>query len=498
MNPQVLVVGAGPVGLTMASELARYGVRVRIIDKAPQRTDKSKALAVWSRTLEMLDRAGCADDFIAAGNKVDAANIVAANKLIARVSLAEAKSPYPYALMLPQSDTERLLEDHLNRLNVHIERQVELVQFSASKTGVEATLRSASGGEERLTVDWLIGCDGAHSTIRHGLGMSFSGSTLDTDWMLADVHLKAFPFPVSELATYWHEKGVLVALPISPGRYRVIADLGASTGALPASPTLAEVQGVLDQRGPGGLVAYDPIWLSNFRINERKVADYRSGRVFLAGDAAHVHSPAGGQGMNTGMQDAFNLAWKLALVCRGLSADGQLLDSYSIERSAVGEMVLTDSGRLTALATLRNHAAQVVRNLVGHVLLGLAPVREAMVNNMSEIAISYKHSPLNGHTVHGAKGPSPGERVMPLAGQVPFGSGDTPRFALLASSNDAVKDLAREFDDLVDPTIRPPLSDGGIWLVRPDGYVGCVVSADNLEAIASYLQAIRSTVKSSR
>ncbi len=308
MTPQVLVVGAGPVGLTMASELARYGVRVRIIDKAPQRTDKSKALAVWSRTLELLDRAGCANDFIAAGNKVDAANIVAANKLIARVSLAEVKSPYPYALMLPQSDTERLLDDHLNRLGVHIERQVELVQFAAGEQGVEATLRSASGSEERLTVDWLIGCDGAHSTIRHGLGMSFSGSTLDTDWLLADVHLKAFPFPPSELATYWHEDGVLVALPISPGRYRVIADLGPSTGALPASPTLDEVQGVLDQRGPGRLVAYDPIWLSAFRINERKVPDYRSGRVFVAGDAAHVHSPAGGQGMNTGMQDAFNLA----------------------------------------------------------------------------------------------------------------------------------------------------------------------------------------------
>lgn len=495
MTPQVLVVGAGPIGLTMASELARYGVRVRIIDKAAQRTDKSKALAVWSRTLEMLDRAGCANDFIAAGNKVDAANIVAANKLIARVSLAEAKSPYPYALMLPQSDTERLLDDHLNRLGVHIERQVELTKFSAGENGVEATLRSASGDEERLTVDWLVGCDGAHSTVRHGLGMSFSGSTLDTDWMLADVHLKAFPFPASELATYWHEKGVLVVLPISPGRYRVIADIGVSTDPLPANPTLAEVQEVLDQRGPGGLVAHDPVWLSAFRINERKVADYRAGRVFLAGDAAHVHSPAGGQGMNTGMQDAFNLAWKLALVCRGIGSDRQLLDSYSIERTAVGEMVLTDSGRLTALATLRNHAAQVVRNLVGHMLLGLAPVREAMVNNMSEIAISYKHSPLNGHAVHGVKGPSPGERVMPLTGQVPFGSGDTPRFTLLAGSNDAVKGLAREFDDLVDPAIQPPPSDGGIWLVRPDGYVGCVAATDDTGTIARYLQEIRATME---
>ncbi len=199
------------------------------------------------------------------------------NKLIARVSLAEAKSPYPYALMLPQSDTERLLDDHLNGLGVHVERQVELLQFSAGENGVETTLRWASGGEEHLTVDWLIGCDGAHSTVRHGLGMSFSGSTLDTDWMLADVHLKAFPFPASELATYWHEKGVLVALPISPGRYRVIADLGPSTGRFRQARRLLRFRAVLDQRGPGGLVAHDPIWLSSFRINERKVADYEIG-----------------------------------------------------------------------------------------------------------------------------------------------------------------------------------------------------------------------------
>ena len=156
-------------------------------------------------------------------------------------------------------------------------------------------------------------------------------------------------------------------------------------------------------------------------------------------------------------------------------------------------MVLADSGRLTALATLRNHTAQVVRNLVGHILLGLAPVREAMVNSMSEIAISYKHSPLNDRTVHGLKGPSPGERVAPLAGQAPFGAGDAPRFTLLAGSNDAVKGVEGEFADLVDPVIRPPLSDGGMWLVRPDGYVGCVAAADDIGSIASYLKAIHGT-----
>lgn len=491
MTPQVLIVGAGPVGLTMAAELARYDVAVRIVDKAARRTDKSKALVLWSRTLELLDRAGCTDTFVAAGQKVDAADIIASSKLLARVSFAGVKSPYPYALMLPQSETERLLEEHLNRLGVHVEREVELTQFATSQTGVKATLRSVSGQEETFDIPWMVGCDGAHSAVRHGLGMSFVGDTLQTDWILADVHMKAFPFPASEIAIYWHEKGVLVVFPISPGRYRVIADQGVSTDAHLPEPTLSDVQAALDERGPGGLVALDPIWLSAFRINERKVADYRSGRVFLAGDAAHVHSPAGGQGMNTGMQDAFNLAWKLALVCRGVCTDGAVLESYSTERSAVGAQVLADAGRMTALATLRNQAAQIVRNLVGHVLLGLAPVREVMVNSMTEISIGYKNSPLNGPAPHGVDGPAPGDRVMPAAGQIPFGAGDTPRFALLAAPGDAVSGLKNEFRDLLDSAARPPLNDTGIWLVRPDGYVACVAANGDIQIIADYLKALR-------
>jgi 2-polyprenyl-6-methoxyphenol hydroxylase-like FAD-dependent oxidoreductase len=490
MNPQVLVVGAGPVGLTMAAELARYGISVRIVEKAAQRTDKSKALVLWSRTLELLDRAGCAEPFIAAGHKVHAANIVAANKLLAHVNFAEVKSPYPYALMLPQSETERLLEAHLNRLGVQVERQVELTHFEAGAASVRVTLQSASGQQEKLEAPWMVGCDGAHSTVRHGLGISFAGDTLPRDWILADIHLKAFPFPASEIATYWHEKGVLAVFPISPGRYRIVADRLQSADERPPNPSLDEVQRILDQRGPSGLVASDPIWLSSFRINERKVADYGSGRVFLCGDAAHVHSPAGGQGMNTGMQDAFNLAWKLAMVCRGLSAE-KLLDSYSIERSAVGAHVLANAGRLTALATLRNQAVQTVRNLVGHFLLGLGSVRAAMVNDMTEVSVGYERSPLNGPVAHGIDGPAPGARVMPVSGKAPFGAGDTPRFTLLAAPSETVSGLTESYSDLLESSVLPPPDGSGVWLVRPDGYVACAVAARDIQPIADYLAALR-------
>jgi 2-polyprenyl-6-methoxyphenol hydroxylase-like FAD-dependent oxidoreductase len=474
----------------MAAELARYGVAVRIVDKAAQRTDKSKALVVWSRTLELLDRAGCGDAFVAAGHKVDAANIIAGGKTIGHISFAGVESPYPYALMLPQSETERLLEAHLAGLGVKVERQVELTGFTESDTGIAATLRHPDGHDENLETAWLAGCDGAHSAVRHTLGLSFLGETLQSDWILADIHLSGMHLPASEMAAYWHEDGVLAVFPISPGRYRIIADIGGSEGPHPADPTLAQVQAVVDRRGPGGLAVSDLVWLSAFRINERKVGDYRAGRAFVAGDAAHVHSPAGGQGMNTGMQDAINLAWKLALVCRGTCSADKLLDSYSAERSAVGAQVLANAGRLTAIGVMKNHAAQVVRNLVAGFLFGLAPLRRTMADTMTEVSVGYAHSPLNGPSARGFGGPSPGERAPPVAGQVPVGSGTTPRFALFAAPGEAVSGLLRDYADLLDPAVRPPFSSGGVWLARPDGYTACVARDTDAGVIADYLRGL--------
>jgi 2-polyprenyl-6-methoxyphenol hydroxylase-like FAD-dependent oxidoreductase len=489
MKPQVLIIGAGPFGLTTAAELARYGVSVRIIDKAAQRTDKSKALVLWSRTLEMLDRAGCTGGFVAAGNKVDAANIIADKTVVARIDISDVDSPYPYALMLPQSDTERLLEEHLGRLGVNIERQTEMASFEQNEHGVTAVLRHADGKDEVVESDWLVGCDGAHSAVRHGLGLSFLGETLQSDWILADIHLGGYPLPATEMVTYWHEDGVLVIFPISATRFRVVADIGLSKQGAPVDPTLDQVQAIVDRRGPGGMAASDPIWLSAFRINERKVADYRSGRVFVAGDAAHVHSPAGGQGMNTGMQDAVNLAWKLAMVCRGAASE-RLLESFSTERSAVGAEVLKAAGRLTMVATMKSHTAQAVRNLFGRLLLGLAPVRRAMVDTMTEVSIGYDPSPLNGPAAHGVDGPAPGRRLAPVVGQAPVGSGNAPRFALFAATNNHVSALADKFPDLIERTIRPPVDPSAILLVRPDGYIACTAKAGDVEVVGDYLKAI--------
>jgi 2-polyprenyl-6-methoxyphenol hydroxylase-like FAD-dependent oxidoreductase len=409
-------------------------------------------------------------------------NFMTGDKTIGRVDMETIQSPYPFALMIPQSETERLLDERLNTLGVTIERQVELTGFKPKADGVDAVLRHADGREENVSTDWLLGCDGAHSAVRHGISATFAGETMNSDWMLADTHMTGYPFPDTEVAIYWHRDGVFVMFPIAPGRYRILADLPPTTGAQSPAPTLEQVQAIVDRRGPSGMRVFDPIWLAGFRINGRKVASYRSGRVFLSGDAAHVHSPAGGQGMNTGMQDAFNLSWKLALVMRGICGE-HLLDSYSPERSGVGDEVLKMAGRITALGTMRNPAAQTIRNIIGHAMFGLAPVQHAFAANMSEVTIGYPKSPLNGPAL--GKGPKPGERVTPVAGQKSVGSGSAPQFALFAAQSPAIAQLVKKFARLLDPDIRPPLVPDGIWLVRPDGYVAC--AANDPSAISDYL-----------
>lgn len=390
-----LIIGAGPVGLTMAAALTHHGVRCRLIDKAAAPSDKSKALIVWSRSLELLDGLGLADTFVATGHKISGGSIYANGERVVHLVLTGSESPFGFPLMIPQNETERLLTEHLRRHGVVVEQPVELTTFRESANSVVCTLRHADGREETLETPWLLGCDGAHSTVRHGLGLEFTGQAEPNDWLLADVHISG-PVAFDEISVFWHEKGVLAIFPIDRDRFRVIADTGAAAETLPQiAPTLADAQARVDERGPGGLRLSDPIWLANFRINERKVSDYRRGRVMLAGDAAHIHSPAGGQGMNTGMQDAFNLAWKLALVNRGVGRAEPLLSSYSSERSAVGDQVLQNAERFTTLATLRSPVAQWLRNHIAPIVGSFQFVQDKMRHDWWELSISYRHSSLS-------------------------------------------------------------------------------------------------------
>ena len=471
MNPDVLIIGAGPVGLTMAAELTRYGLRVRIIDQAPEPTDKSKALVVWPRTLEHLDRLGLASTFVSTGLKATHGRFFARDVEIAEIALDIGNTPFPFALMIPQSETERLLTEHLASLSVTVERPVTLTAVTVDDTAVTVRLTGPNDRTETLTTPWLIGCDGAHSTVRHLLAAPFEGDTLPSNWVLADVHLTG-PLTVDNVEIHLHSDGILGLFPITSTRFRVIANTSQTTEN--KDTTLAEIQTILDQRDGRGLHASDPIWLAAFHINERKVADFRHNRIFLAGDAAHIHSPAGGQGMNTGMQDAFNLAWKLALTHRNLVAEQStplLLDSYNAERSPVAAKVLKGSGALTRMATLDNTLLRSVRNSFIHFITGFEVVQQTLADNITELAISYPESPLNGKvsTPHGA--PKPGERAPISAGETPVSTGDSPRFTLYATPSADAEQFIACFPQLLEPQPRTPFKPGTLCLVRPDGYV---------------------------
>jgi 2-polyprenyl-6-methoxyphenol hydroxylase-like FAD-dependent oxidoreductase len=542
MNPSsaagpvpALVVGAGPVGLTMAAHLHHHGIPCRIIDRAPAPSDKSKALVVWGRSLEMLDDLGIAEDFLRAGTFLNSSSIHGGSRRLVRILFTLEGTEYNRPLMLAQSETERLLAEHLRRVGIEVERRVELTAFIDQGDRVVVTLRHADGREEQVSCDWLLGCDGAHSTVRHLLKMDFTGEAEPSDFILADCRVEG-PIPLDELSLFWHHKGVLAFFPFAAGRCRIIADMGtAQTTGHPPDPSLSDVQNIVNDRGPAGVKLSEPHWLAGFRIHERKVAEYRRGRAFLAGDAAHIYSPAGGQGMNTGMQDTWNLAWKLALVHKG-RARPSLLDSYSIERSTVGEMVLRNAAQLTRVALLRNPIAQFVRNsivgLVGH----LPAFRHTFIRNLTEMSIHYPKSPLNGEfgVFRWAPGSIlPGDR-FPEARLRDPGTGREQRLLLLlrgpqhnlllvpavadASVLTSLKEICRRVEETYPNLIRVHLivsggslpqgvaEFGSVWLdparsvqkalratktalalVRPDGYLGYRCQPAEWDNLSEYL-----------
>jgi 2-polyprenyl-6-methoxyphenol hydroxylase-like FAD-dependent oxidoreductase len=487
MTREILICGAGPVGLTLAIELTRFGLPVRIIDRSAARTDKSKALVLWSRTLELFEGSGLTEAFVAAGNKVHSAETFSGGRMIASIDLSLVDdTAYPYALMIPQSETERILEDHLSTLGVIVERDTALIGFSEGGGEISATLQS-SGVEHTVQVAWLAGCDGAHSAVRHQLGFEFAGTTETSDWALADLHLAGSVSP-DVLKLYWHAEGVLALFPMGAERYRVIANLPSLQGSARPDPTLDEIQQLIDRRGAQGAVANRPLWLTTFHINERKVKDYRRGRVLLAGDAAHVHSPAGGQGMNTGMQDAFNLAWKLAMVSDGRASD-RLLDTYSIERSAVGDMVLRNATRMTTAVALQNPVAQMLRNSLAHFILGFSKVQEAGARTLTEIDIAYPDSPLTVASASrmGTDQPAAGCRMPPgFEGMTQRQIGRQAKLTVAGAAED-VQTLIEEFSGLVAPAAGSALPGSLLRIIRPDGYVGLLAEAGDLDAARGYL-----------
>ena len=445
----VLVIGAGPTGLVMASELARRGITCRIIDTLPEATQTSKALAIQSRTLELFDIMGMIEEPLRQGLQVSAANLYANGKSIAHMPFDELDSPYPFILDLAQSETERIVTARLAQLGVAVERQVELSNLVQDEQRVIATLLHADGQKEAVRCTWLIGCDGAHSKVRHLLNMPFVGAAYPEDFVLADVKIH-WSLPANEMHLLLHEDGIFAAFPLPGGRYRLIVET--SEHALKEKqpePTLADFQRYLKERGPEGATLDDPVWMSAFRIHARKIEHYRQGHVFLAGDAAHIHSPAGGQGMNTGIQDVYNLAWKLALV-HTHHAPLTLLDSYEAERHPVAESVLQTTDLMIRVGTLHQPLLQQVRNHVVPLLSQIEVVQQRFVEQISELTIHYRNSPIvSGHSsfpsqVLSHNGLKPGDRAPEVQPLFREDGTSTRLFELLRSTKHTLFLLAGE------------------------------------------------------
>ena len=511
----VVVVGAGPVGLVAACELARRGVAVRIIDKLPRPTVESRAIAIHARSLDMLDRMGIIDQMVGTGVKSTGMKMYAGAKPLFHVPMGDVDSAFPYMLITAQTETERVLTERMTELDVTIERGVELTGLAQSGPTVQLTVRREDGSAEQIDASWVIGTDGGHSTVRHLVGTKLAGSFQGERFILGDVEAEHSLDNASGY-TFFSPQGPVVTLPMRGGRVRFLAQIHDAPGApLNLHPTQERLQTILDQR-IGGITITTSHWLTCFEVHHGQVPTYRFGRVFLAGDAAHIHSPAGGQGMNTGMQDAFNLGWKLATVIQG-DGGGGLLDSYQAERHPVAKDVIGFTGLLTNIGTLRG-AAQAARNAVVRVIGNIPAIQHKMANTLEEITVSYQDSPavLGGplphakvragqHLPHVADADlqkelsrlchvdNSGHTVLTVAaGQPAPAAGPAGQVQVLITSDDAP---VGGYDAVVaDPkglvAQRLGLHSGGRVVVRPDGYIGAMAALDDAKTVADYFAKI--------
>jgi 2-polyprenyl-6-methoxyphenol hydroxylase-like FAD-dependent oxidoreductase len=524
----VLVVGAGPTGLALAAQLEALGATVRIIDRQLDRVHESRALVVLPRTLEGLRGLGVSERLLERGNDAVQLQMHLGKKLV-RTRLFDVgleDTAYPFMLFISQAETEAVLNEHLAARGVHVERGVELVALAAQEHQVGCTLRHRDGTTEQLRVGYLVGCDGARSGVRRLAGIAFEGGSYPQTFALADLEVDG-ALDRDAAHAFVGAAGMLFFFPLGrPASWRMGGMLPTVPGAtrreeLP-EPSLAELQAIADAFSGGTLRLRDPVWLTYFRLHHRQAVRYRAGRVFLAGDAAHVHSPAGAQGMNTGIQDACNLGWKLALVDGGV-ADEALLDSYEPERWPIGRFVLRVTDRATAIATADRPLVRLIRTQmaprVAPIVFRGSRLRAFGFRTLSQLRINYRGSPSvdEGHPPL-RRGPRAGDR-LPDAHIVEQGRERwlqealaTPSYHLLLCgaaeswNNDQLARLSERYAGLVtvhrlgraaaagvlhdvrgEAFARLGVEQTAHYLVRPDGHIAYRSAATDLRGLERHL-----------
>jgi 2-polyprenyl-6-methoxyphenol hydroxylase-like FAD-dependent oxidoreductase len=515
VDTDVLIVGAGPTGLMLANQLIRRGIRPQIVDRQSGPSVHSKALGVQARTLEIYTRLGIAEAAVAQGTKATGANIWSRGRPRARVPFGDAGrglTAFPYLLILGQDANERLLGDLLRGQGAAVQWNTELVGLTQQPDRVVATLRQADGSSREVTAAWVAGCDGARSVVRDLNRIEFVGAPYEHIFYVADTRVIG-PMVPNELNVYLWRKGFHLFFPMrgGPDHWRV-------AGIVPPAlrgrndVKLEDLAPSIRQEAGAGLDFKECRWFSTYRIHHRHAERFREGRCFVLGDAAHIHSPVGAQGMNTGLQDAYNLAWKLALVITG-RAGTALLESYGAERLPVARRLLSTTDRAFSIIVSDGKVAGVWRTVVMAKVMAVAMafrrIRTLAFRTISQTGIRYRGGPLS-ESLPGLPDNAPvaGDRFPWLELSLARGSApedlysrlDDIRFALVVIGQDLPPGAVSGFDDLVtvhrvpdDPTNAAALAHAGIpsvafYLLRPDGYIGLSGTTVDAAVVSRYLR----------
>lgn len=516
LKTDVIIVGAGPTGLSLACQLIRHGVDFVIVEPREGVTPFSKALGVHARTLEIYEQLGLAEPAVSQGTIAGKVRMLQNGEIRGEIDLSNVGrglSQYPYMLVLEQSKNERLLYDYMQAHGKHVLWQTSLESFTQDASGVSAQVKDSSGATTVITAKYLVGCDGPHSLVRHTLGLAFEGSTFERLFYVADVKLD-WQYSHDALHICLARDSLLAVFPMQgENRYRIVGTFPEGLDKQENEIVFAEIEQRIHAEAGIALEISHVNWFSTYKVHTRHVARFSAGRCFLAGDSAHVHTPAGGQGMNTGIQDAYNLAWKLAFVLKH-GAKARMLDTYSDERLANANHLLVTTDRMFQLAANPNWLLifmrmKVLPRLAKHILK-IESVRKRFFPLMSQIGINYRDFSLSAHAGDSSFKVKAGDRLpyFLLDGKSVYTKLHEPKFHLLAFHNAQGNDLpvpgeiAHPHAHLVDYHaigLEPHLTEifGAdspfIVLLRPDNYIAFISEDISLKRANAYLDRLCAT-----
>lgn len=510
IKTDVVIVGAGPTGLSLACQFVRHGVDFVIVEKNEGLTPYSKAIGVHARTLEIYEQMGLAQTAIEEGTIAGKVRLLAGGEVRGQLELSyigEGLSPYPFVLMLEQSKNERLLYEYLQNHRKEVQWKTELVGFEQNDSGVTTQVKTAEGESQTIEAKYLAGCDGPRSLVRHALGLEFGGSTFERMFYVADAKVD-WQFSHDALHVCLSKETFVLFFPLKGDkRYRIVGVFPEEFAKDEGDILYEEIEEHVKKEAKLNLDIHDVEWFSTYKVHTRHANKFSQGRSFLAGDAAHIHSPAGAQGMNTGIQDAYNLAWKMALVLKG-SAGEELLETYNEERLENAKHLLQTTDRLFQFVAGSEWFLEFLRTNVlpsaAKYILSLDVVKRLVFPKVSQIGINYRHSSLSQHAGDEDFNVKAGDR-MPyflIGGESIYDKLHQPKFHLLVFSGAEGKseelrtELESQYPELVDfnyiqldTQVAEAFGskDSFNLLLRPDNYVGFITTENSLSRLKVYL-----------